>query len=1753
MVEEPHYNTNKNLNSSKYNNERISLPSFGIDNNLDTHNKDSSSSINKENQRPHNMSLERLGSENGTGGLYSEKKERHRGSRDGHSVLRRYFSGDESNGIIGNPLQFSMNGDSKEQRYSSDEEAHEDEMPFAGDRSREVPPRNNRSQSFPSGHLHEPDIRKGHTKPQEADNKLFKAKKRLQQFGRKIKPKEKDAKKQERPFPLEHALMHEDQVTAERAEKMLSTLLLGYPSMCLFASCLLADESGVTRSPLLLNLLGFNIMDISRTYYTRNRKFRFDLEYGVWPQRMKWSVERSAKDLLYLHSRFKLDNWRNEMVRTKSSELPKFPIPHFRKGLSELPRSKTKAKLDPNKIASTGSNSFIENEDTDVNAHNDDSHSLHSFGSLMSGHSLRDQLSHIRQHLSAISSITSEGPTPEQIRIRLQRNQEYLEEVRQYLNNLIDLLSLKPQSNKLFQFFEISPISSLLSYETGYIGKQGIVHIGGTAKSQGWRVGHFRANDVKGMIDRRSEKWLLVRGLYIIYVSDINSTSPLEVFLVDSKFKISNKEDEQYHIDNIKEDDESEYDVSSTAQKALVAKDAAVKKAGSSVFKHLKITLENSERKLILIPKSRKEQRLWLKSLNEMKNSTVWSEPHRFQSFAPIRENCFAQWFVDGRDYFWAISSALEMAKDVIFIHDWWLSPELYLRRPANGNQQWRIDRILQRKAHQGVKIFVIVYRNVGTTVATDSLYTKHSLLSLNEDNIHVIRSPNQLLQNTYFWAHHEKLCVIDQSIAFMGGIDLCYGRYDTPDHVLVDDSKVDFEHISPEFKPEDVTNFQTFPGKDYSNPRVKDFSSLDKPYESMYDRNTTPRMPWHDVHMVMSGKAVRDLARHFVQRWNYLIRQKRPSRLTPLLTPPPDFTDEEIRTSGLNGSCQIQLLRSAGSWSLGLKEHEQSIQNAYLKLIETSEHFIYMENQFFITSCIVDNNEIQNRVGDAIVDRIIRAHKERRPWKAIVVIPLMPGFQAQVDEPDGSSVRVIMQCQYMSISRHSTSIFAKLRKYGIEPEDYIQFFSLRKWGIIGPDRNLITEQLYVHAKTMIVDDRVAIIGSANINERSLRGSRDSEVAAIIVDKETVKSKMNGEDYFAANFAFTLRKRLMREHLGVGIDILDLVERRFKRFEDFAKTEMGLNAATNIFSSKEGTWLSAMVEIASRDILDEPEGTERWMNFREANNLSTTIDISESEILDYETDDDKSIPSPLSLPVSFNNRTGQHEANRGIRDKKKHSYDPRVQQNDDHKRDVLGVGKDKYKTKLSKWARLNSNAFLKDMAKKSMSEDHKTAFLPDMENIVKFLNANDHDIFEKMDEESEAIITERNRERWVLLKKVSYLQRIAARARKDAEEESKKRVSACMKPSVFLQTIQKTFSASSKKEKVVDDTGSPKLSSDDTAIPISNGIDSNVSSLQGSGAEKKETHNSDMEHVGNIPVVSLTENDAKGIMDSVCSGGMSDRCKFIDPYAFDDPLAVEFYDDMFYETARRNSELYRLVFHCQPDNTVLTWKDYKHFSRLNDAFQISQQREAKKRRQRALYKSGEVSQDYNLEDSETDDADDSLEDSASIYESVAGNRDGLLGRAPPSSDNSDPILSGIKRANPNDGDHEDSKFQNANVSTNFNESENTPELQYQKDANGENGFEDHAHLDVEEKRPIVLDSPQHPDTNTFPTSRGKAFSTRRKIAMGERVFERESAERLLQGIQGNLVIFPSEWLSQELEARNWFYNTDRIPPIDIYD
>lgn len=59
---------------------------------------------------------------------------------------------------------------------------------------------------------------------------------------------------------------------------------------------------------------------------------------------------------------------------------------------------------------------------------------------------------------------------------------------------------------------------------------------------------------------------------------------------------------------------------------------------------------------------------------------------------------------------------------------DWWLSPELYLRRPCELYEDYRLDRVLKRRAEAGVKIYIVVYKEVGPFVTALTTPDAHSL-----------------------------------------------------------------------------------------------------------------------------------------------------------------------------------------------------------------------------------------------------------------------------------------------------------------------------------------------------------------------------------------------------------------------------------------------------------------------------------------------------------------------------------------------------------------------------------------------------------------------------------------------------------------------------------------------------------------------------------------------------------------------------------------------------------------------------------------------------------------------------------------------------------------------------------------------------------------------------------------------------------------------------------------------------------------
>uniref|UniRef100_A0A8C0J7S7 phospholipase D n=1 Tax=Chelonoidis abingdonii TaxID=106734 RepID=A0A8C0J7S7_CHEAB len=476
---------------------------------------------------------------------------------------------------------------------------------------------------------------------------------------------------------------------------------------------------------------------------------------------------------------------------------------------------------------------------------------------------------------------------------------------------------------------------------------------------------------------------------------------------------------------------------------------------------------------LILKCSSYRQARWWGQEIMDLaaEQGKDFLQLHRHQAFAPVREGTPARWFVNGAGYFAAVADALMQAKEEIYITDWWLSPEMHLKRPAQTDD-WRLDILLKHKAEEGVRVCVLLFKEVELALGINSDYSKRALMLLHP-NVKVMRHPDHVSSVVFLWAHHEKLVVVDQSVAFLGGLDLAYGRWDDHHYRLTDlppHTKVRAPSCPGEPPPpvDLAANQQLWLGKDYSNLITKDWVQLDRPFEDFIDRTRMPRMPWRDVGVAVHGRAARDVARHFIQRRGRISLPPSQIRSAP---PTPGG-------GGLAGgghSAQVSPLVSP-------------------------------QNQFFI-SC-ADGRAVLNTVGDAIIGRILRAHREKTRFRVFVLLPLLPGFEGVIAEGGGNSIQAILHFTYRTLCRGESSILCRLKaasecRGGHGRLGGLSVGSEGHWQRSAPS--------------------LAPPGSANINDRSLLGRRDSELAVLVEDTELVPSVMDGQPYQAGKFALSLR------------------------------------------------------------------------------------------------------------------------------------------------------------------------------------------------------------------------------------------------------------------------------------------------------------------------------------------------------------------------------------------------------------------------------------------------------------------------------------------------------------------------------------------------------------------------------------------------------------------------------------------------------
>ena len=321
-----------------------------------------------------------------------------------------------------------------------------------------------------------------------------------------------------------------------------------------------------------------------------------------------------------------------------------------------------------------------------------------------------------------------------------------------------------------------------------------------------------------------NKRWIILKDDMISYLNDSNSIVGKNVYWFDEEFKVIAKKDKILKMNNLS--------------------------------KTLKLQFD-----------SRFERDLWKKEIEtrvEAKRNEIIN--NKYHSFTSQKINCGAKWFVDADSYFSFLLEQLKKAKESVYITDWFMSPEIALSRPINYDDfidekkdykknlnfsnVSRLMDILYLLAEKGVKINILLFCEVKLALAIDSLHAKTVLNNLHK-NIKVTRHPKGT--SSILWSHHEKLVIIDQKIAFVGGLDLCWGRYDTNKHPIVEE--------------ENKTHKYYYPGADYVNERKIDMHDVDKFDKEQLNRNEMPRMAWHDVHTMVKGPIVSDIVRHFVER----------------------------------------------------------------------------------------------------------------------------------------------------------------------------------------------------------------------------------------------------------------------------------------------------------------------------------------------------------------------------------------------------------------------------------------------------------------------------------------------------------------------------------------------------------------------------------------------------------------------------------------------------------------------------------------------------------------------------------------------------------------------------------------------------------------------------------------------------------------------------------------------------------------------
>ncbi|KAK9946870.1 hypothetical protein M0R45_012313 [Rubus argutus] len=530
------------------------------------------------------------------------------------------------------------------------------------------------------------------------------------------------------------------------------------------------------------------------------------------------------------------------------------------------------------------------------------------------------------------------------------------------------------------------------------------------------------------------------------------------------------------------------------------------------------------------------------------------------------------------------ICHAILEAHHLVYIVGWSIYHRVKLVReptkplPSGGNLN--LGELLKYKSQEGLRVLLLVWddKTSHSKFFINTTHDEETRKFFKHSSVSCVLSPRyassklsifkQQVVGTLF-THHQKCVIVDTQAsgnnrkitAFIGGLDLCDGRYDTPEHRLFRDLDTVFQD-------------------DFHNPTLSGGAK-------------GPRQPWHDLHCKIEGPAAYDVLTNFEQRWKRATRWselgqrfKRVSRwhddaliklerISWILSPSPNTSNDDpaLRVSDEDDpqNWHVQIFRSIDSGSVkGFPKNvyeaenqnlfcaknlviDKSIQTAYIEAIRSAQHFIYIENQYFLGSSYAwpsyKEAGADNLIPMELALKIASKIRAKERFAVYIVIPMWPE-----GVPSSAAVQEILFWQGQTMQMMYQIIAKELKSMNIEnahPHDYLNFYCLGNREKLpatvscsssqtsktdSPSHTVSASQkfqrfmIYVHAKGMVVDDEYVIIGSANINQRSMAGSRDTEIAMGAYQPHQTWGKKKRHPH---GQVYGYRMSLWAEHMGM--------------------------------------------------------------------------------------------------------------------------------------------------------------------------------------------------------------------------------------------------------------------------------------------------------------------------------------------------------------------------------------------------------------------------------------------------------------------------------------------------------------------------------------------------------------------------------------------------------------------------------------------